>query len=157
VISNDESPLPDTEVHYVRSEHVGDEFKVLVGHCESPAPAPEAVLFMGDTWANFGTAVEIVRLMRFTEVVPPMLVVGTGYRTTDIGEIEDLRCRDFTPTADPAGGYTDPAKVGAARFLSFLRDEAQALGAGAIRRRSGRLDVLRGLARWALRNIRAPH
>lgn len=123
MIKNDDSPLPDTEVHHLRSEHVGDEFKVLVGHCESPAAAPEAVLFMGDTWANFGTAVEIIRLLRFTEVVPAMLVVGAGYRTTDIGEIEDLRCRDFTPTADAAGGYTDPAKVGAGRFLSFLRDE----------------------------------
>ncbi len=123
MLTNDESPLPDTEVHYLRSEHVGDEFKVLVGHCGSSDSAPSAVLFMGDTWANFGTAVETIRLLRFTDVVPPLLVVGAGYRTTDMGEIEELRRRDFTPTADPASGYTDPAKVGADRFLAFLRDE----------------------------------
>ncbi len=131
MLRNDESPLTDTEVHFLASEHVGDEFKVLVGHCGSP---PAAVLYMGDTWANFGTAVEIIRLMRFTEVVPPLLVVGAGYRTTDIAQIEELRNRDFTPTVDVEGGQMDsylsgepgrlPAAMGGAdRFLGFLRDE----------------------------------
>jgi hypothetical protein len=47
MIDNDDSPLPDTEVHYLSSEHVGDEFKVLVGHCgasESAARRSEARL-----------------------------------------------------------------------------------------------------------------
>ena len=123
MISNDDSPLTDTEVHYLRSEHVGDEFKVLVGHSGSSTSGPRPVLFMGDAWANFGTAVEIIRLLRFMESVPDILVVAVGYRTTDMHEIEVLRCRDFTPTADPASGYTDPAKVGAGRFLAFLREE----------------------------------
>jgi predicted alpha/beta superfamily hydrolase len=63
---------------------------------------------------HFGTAVEVVRLLRLTEVVPPLLVVGIGYRTPDLGEIFRLRHRDFTPTVD--GG-------GADRFLAFLRGE----------------------------------
>ena len=104
MISNDDSPLPDTEVHYLRSEHVGDEFKVLVGHCGSSEPAARPVLFMGDGWANFGTAVETIRLLRFTEVVPEMLVVAVSYRTTDMAEIDDLRCRDFSPTVDLDSG-----------------------------------------------------
>ena len=56
---------------------------------------------------HFGTAVEVVRLLRLTEVVPPLLVVGVGYRTTDLGEIFRLRHRDFTPTIAPSG--TPPA------------------------------------------------
>jgi hypothetical protein len=57
MISNDDSPLPDTEVHYLRSEHVGDEFKIFVGHPHSSDTAPPGVLFMGDPWGDFGTAV----------------------------------------------------------------------------------------------------
>ena len=61
---------------------------------------------MGDGWANFGTAVETVRLLRLTEVIPELLVVAVGYRTVDLGEIWELRCRDFSPTVDLAGGHS---------------------------------------------------
>ncbi len=109
------SALPGTEVSFLRSEHVGDEFKVIVGHCggaESALPVP---VFFGDTWMHFGTALEVARLLRLTEVVPSLLVVGVGYRTTDLGEIFRLRHRDFTPTV--------AAESGADRFLAFLTDE----------------------------------
>jgi predicted alpha/beta superfamily hydrolase len=72
-------------------------------------------VFLGDTWMCFGIAVEIVRLLRLTEVVPPLLIVGVGYRTTDLAEVFHLRHRDFTPTAGPSSG--------ADRFLAFLTDE----------------------------------
>ena len=32
-IGDDESPLAATEVHYLASDHVGDEFKLFVDHC----------------------------------------------------------------------------------------------------------------------------
>jgi uncharacterized protein len=124
MISNDESPLPDTEVHYLRSEHVGDEFKVLVGLCGSCESAPPPVVFLGDPCFQFGTAVEMTRLLSLVEHLPALLVVGVGYRTTAIAEILDLRSRDFTPTVDLAGTAKDPAMTaGAGRFLAFLRDE----------------------------------
>ena len=124
VAGNDLSPLPDTEVHYLRSANVGDEFKIVVGHCGASEGARQVPVFLGDTWANFGTAVEIIRLRRFSEVVPPILVVGVGYRTVDLNEIGALRCRDFTPTVDLASGYSNPDMMGGAdRFLAFLRDE----------------------------------
>ncbi len=72
-------------------------------------------MFFGDTWMHFGTALEVARLLRLTEVVPSLLVVGVGYRTTDLGEIFRLRHRDFTPTV--------AAESGADRFLAFLTDE----------------------------------
>jgi predicted alpha/beta superfamily hydrolase len=124
MISNDVSPLPDTEVHYLRSEHVGDEFKIFVGHPHSSDAAPPIVLFMGDPWANFGTAVEMTRLLNFSGDLPPLLVVAVGYRAVTVEENEAIRGRDFTPTVDPTqtrgalGGMG-----GASRFLAFLRDE----------------------------------
>jgi predicted alpha/beta superfamily hydrolase len=124
VIGNDASVLPDTEVHYLRSEHVGDEFKVLVGHCGSIGAASSPVVFLGDTWANFGTAVEIMRLLRLAKLVPPLLVVGIGYRAATVQENFDLRCRDFTPSVDLTGGVTDATMMGgASRFLAFIADE----------------------------------
>ena len=72
VIDNDLSPLTDTEVHYLASEHVGDEFKIVIGHCGSSEGAAR-VVFMGDAWANFGTAVETIRLLQFEEDVPALL------------------------------------------------------------------------------------
>jgi predicted alpha/beta superfamily hydrolase len=77
------------------------------------------VVFLGDTWANFGTAVETIRLLQFTEDLPPLLVAGIGYRTVDMEEIESLRTRDFTPTGLPSR----PTSGGASRFLAFIQDE----------------------------------
>ena len=124
MISNDDSPLPDTEVHYLRSEHVGDEFKILVGHCGSSGSAPPQVLFIGDPWANFGSAVEIIRLMNYFEDLPPLLVVAVGYRVATMEGNFPRRARDFTPTVDLTQTWEDRAMMGgASRFLAFLRDE----------------------------------
>jgi len=124
MISNDESPLPDTEVHYLRSEHVGDEFKVLIGHCLSSESAPMPVVFVSDAGLLFGTAVDMIRLLNLYERLPTLLVVGVGYRVTDNNMILDLRSRDFTPTVDSRYAADDPATMGGAgRFLAFLRDE----------------------------------
>jgi predicted alpha/beta superfamily hydrolase len=124
VIESDQSALPDTEVHYLRSEHVGDEFKILIGHCGSSETSSPAAVFLGDPWANFGTAVEIARLLRLIEDVPPLLVVGVGHRPASLEAIFKLRARDFTPSVALGSGYTDTAMMGGAdRFLAFLRDE----------------------------------
>ena len=124
MISNDISPLPDTEVHYLPSEHVGDEFKILVGHPHASDTAPPSVLFMGDPWANFGTAVEITRLLNFSGDLPPLLVVAVGYRAVTIEENVAIRGRDFTPTVDRTQTWGEPGMMGgASRFLAFLRDE----------------------------------
>lgn len=124
MIGNDTSPLPGTEVRYLRSEHVDDEFKVLVGHCGSVESASSPVVFLGDPWANFGTAVEMIRLLRLAKLLPPLLVVSIGYRAGTIEENFDLRCRDFTPSVDLTSGFTDSAMMGGAgRFLAFIADE----------------------------------
>jgi predicted alpha/beta superfamily hydrolase len=123
VAGNDDSPLPDTEVHYLHSDHVGDEFKILVGHCDSPDPASH-VLYLGDAAYNFGTAVEIVRLLTLYADIPPVLVVSVGYRAPTLNSNEPLRSRDFTPSVDTSRATPVPYRFGgASRFVSFLRDE----------------------------------
>lgn len=125
---NDASPLANTEVHYLRSEHVGDEFKIFVGHCPGRGDAPPTVLYLGDANGFFGGAVDAIRLMQLSAHLPPLLVVGIGYRVGGIDETDLQRTRDFTPTSDP-----DFARIfaaldamgGAPQQLSFIRDELQ--------------------------------
>jgi predicted alpha/beta superfamily hydrolase len=126
--SDDESPLAGSEVHYLRSEHVGDEFKIFVGHCGESDGAAPVVLYVSDANGLFSSAVDIIRLMQLAAHLPPILVVGIGYRTGALGETVGVRTRDFTPTADPLIAQISPEVTvmgGAERFLAFIRDELQ--------------------------------
>jgi uncharacterized protein len=126
VSANDRSPLADTEVHYLRSEHVGDEFKIFIGHCGAHDSAPPAVLYVGDANGMFASAVDIVRFMQLSAQLPPILVVGIGYRMGAIDETVVVRTRDFTPTNDAGFTRVFPTHTmmgGAPRFLAFIREE----------------------------------
>jgi uncharacterized protein len=126
MLSNADSPLPDTEVHHLRSEQVGDEFKVLIGHSGSGSRGPRPVLLMTDPWAGFGTAVEMTRVLRFQGQVPDTVVVGVGYRSPRMADIHRQRTRDLTASVDASvvsEGRPEPMMSGADRFLAFLRDE----------------------------------
>jgi predicted alpha/beta superfamily hydrolase len=101
VSDNDLSPLADTEVHYLRSDHVGDEFKIFIGHCGGPVTTPPAVLYVTDANGLFAGAVDMVRLMQLSAHLPSILVVGIGYRMGALIETIEKRTRDFTPTYDP--------------------------------------------------------
>jgi predicted alpha/beta superfamily hydrolase len=125
---NEQSPLADTEVHYVQSEHVGDEFKIFVGHCGGSDSQPPAVLYVTDANGMFATAVDMVRFMQLSAHLPPMLVIGIGYRMGGIAETTVVRTRDFTPTVDRGFEKYFPGQTmmgGAAQFLAFIRAELQ--------------------------------
>ena len=129
---DDRSPIAGTEVHYLSSRHVGDEFKIFIGHCGYPPRdqegEPRPVLYVGDGNGIFAGAVEVVRFMQLSAHLPPLLVVGIGYRMSVLAETVAVRTRDFTPTADPLFSRLFPAQVmmgGAPRFLAFIRDELQ--------------------------------
>lgn len=123
---DDTSPVAGTEVHLVRSRAVGDEFKVLLGHCGDTRSSPPATLWLTDANGYFGTAVDVIRSLQLEAHLPPMLVVGIGYRRGGLADTLDLRRRDLTPTDDPGsvwpGSGPQPAGGGPA-FLEFLRDE----------------------------------
>ena len=129
-LSNDHSPVADTEVHYLTSSAVGDEFKIFIGHCPSPWPAHEGVaptpVYVLDANGFFGTAVEIVRLMQLAAQLPPILVVGIGYRLGALGETIQIRTRDLTISHDESflAIYPDCTEMGGApRMLEFIRAE----------------------------------
>jgi uncharacterized protein len=128
--ADDRSPLAGTEVHRLRSDHVGDEFTIFVGHCgdtdlDKPAPA---VLYVTDANGLFASAVDIVRFMQLSDHLPPLLVVGIGYPLGALEETVIVRTRDLTPTFDPGFVRIFPEQTlmgGADRFLAFIADELQ--------------------------------
>jgi uncharacterized protein len=128
VSDDDRSPVAGTEVHYLSSRHVGDEFKIFIGHCGDPGDKPRPVLYVGDGNGIFAGAVEVVRFMQLSAHLPPLLVVGIGYRMGALAETVAVRTRDFTPTVDRRFSGLFPAQAmmgGASRFLAFIRDELQ--------------------------------
>ncbi len=135
--------LHNTEVHVLRSEHVGRDLQLWVGKPVAgfaPSQGPPQVLWVLDGDLFFGTAVELTRLMhRLYGELPPILVVGVAYGADDPQVQGELRARDFTPTSDESyeemGRRINPAwkpvlpkgqrMAGAAPFLRFLMEEAR--------------------------------
>jgi uncharacterized protein len=126
VVDNDHSPLADSEIHYLRSSHVGDEFKIFVGHCGTAQSSEPVVLYLTDANGLFGSAVDLVRSMQLARHLPPMLVVGIGYRVGSLSETIAVRTRDLTPSCDEgfASIFPDQASMGgAAGLLAFIETE----------------------------------
>jgi len=110
----------------VSSRAVGDEFKVLLGHCGDTRSAPPATLWLTDANGYFGAAVDVIRGAQLEAHLPPMLVVGIGYLRGGLADTLDLRTRDLTPTAAPGTSRRVPVAHpagGGPAFLEFLRDE----------------------------------
>jgi predicted alpha/beta superfamily hydrolase len=122
VTGNDAAALANTQVHYLSSRHVADEFRIIVGDCED-APPGVGVLVVLDAFYFYGTALETVRLLATSGHVKPLLVVGVGYRPVTMADTTRLRQRDFSPVADPRA-EGDPAMMqGANQFAAFLEEE----------------------------------
>jgi len=125
---DDGSALAGTEVHYLRSEQVGDEFKLFVGHCRTGADdaAPAPVLYLTDANGSFGSAIDIIRNMQLALHLPPILVVGIGYRLGALHETIAVRTRDLTPSVDEGFGALFPEQNvmgGAPALLAFIQRE----------------------------------
>lgn len=137
--------IPDTEVHRIRSEHVGDDFEVWVARPQAgfvPAEGRPSVLYVLDANLFFGTVVEMTRIMhRLYGELPQLLVVGIAYPGTDWARQGALRARDFTPSedrgmaemaaevptmpgAEPVGPIVPPMG-GAGAFRRFLLAEVE--------------------------------
>ncbi len=125
-LDNDQSPVADTEVHYLPSAYVGDEFKVFIGHCGTRERSRVPVLYLTDANGFFGCAVDLIRSMQLALHLPPLLVVGIGYRMGGLAETLSVRTRDLTPSSDEgfAELFPDQSTMGgAANLLAFIRTE----------------------------------
>jgi len=100
-VIDDGTTLPGTEAHYLRSEAVADEFKILIGHCGSQRGERPLALYLPDANGTFGMAVDLVRVLQLGGLVPPLLVVGIGYRVGGLRDARPQRYRDLTPTRNP--------------------------------------------------------
>jgi uncharacterized protein len=98
-VDDEWSPLGATEVHYLRSPH-GAEFKIFVGHCEGGASRAVQVLYLSDANGYFGCAVDLVRSMQLSQHLPPLLVVGIGYRAAILADTIERRTFDLSPSED---------------------------------------------------------
>jgi hypothetical protein len=119
-----DSPLLHAEVHYLDSEVVGAEFKLLIGKCGLKEGTAPVVLYLPDADFSFGSAVNMLWAMQFLEWLPPMLVVGIGYRVNEEVETFAPRFRDLTPSIDKETVERFGWEAGgASRFHSFIKDE----------------------------------
>jgi predicted alpha/beta superfamily hydrolase len=125
-VPDDDSPLAGAEVHYLRSRQVGDEFKIFVGHCGREPTQPSSTLYVLDGNGFFAGAVDLVRSLQLYRHLPPLLVVGIGYRAGGVADTIDVRTRDLTPTADRRyeEWHGRPVQMGGGpAFLRFILDE----------------------------------
>ena len=132
--------IPDTEVHPLRAEAIGDDLELWIATPQPgfvPTDEKPRVLYLLDAHLFFGMAVECTRLMhRLYGELPPYLVVGLAYPTEDGRRQAMLRTRDFTSVDDPGFAAmqasfplppgtepVEPAMGGADAFLSCLREQ----------------------------------
>ena len=127
----DALPLLNTEVHFFGSRFVGDELKLLVGRCGMSDGEPPVVLYLPDGDLIFGAAVNMLWGLRLEGYVPPMLIVGIGYRVQSEEDTFSPRSRDLTPSTDEAlVKQTGWMSGGADRFLRFIKEELKPWVAG---------------------------
>src|SRR5271154_1600542 len=118
---NHENPILHSEVHYFTSADVDAEFQILIGKVGLTEGSQTVVLYLSDANTSFGGVMNILTALRWAGYVPPMLVVGIGYRVQDETETLAPRSRDLTPSTYE--GETDWPSGGAPQFLRFIREE----------------------------------
>jgi predicted alpha/beta superfamily hydrolase len=132
-IDNSNLSLAGTEVRYLQSRHVGDEFKIFIAHPPGgvPSGARLPVIFVLDANGTFGLATDIARVLQ-SNGVPASYIVGIGYRQDTFAQTMLLRSRDYSPTRFAlyeqhflkARGQDGIAPTGGApAFLNFIEDE----------------------------------
>lgn len=111
--------LPRTS--YLHSAIVGDDYMISValpaGYNASQSSYP--VLYVTDANSNFAAAAQLTRRMTQNKELPPIIVVGIGYRTDSLAKI--LRLRDMTPDRDPLLRRSHAGR--SAFFLRFIKEE----------------------------------
>lgn len=119
-----DTPFLNTEVHYVDSDAVSAEYKILIGRMGMTSDVPPVVLYLPDADLCFGGSLNMLWGLQLAGWLPPMLVVGIGYRVADVTETYTLRSRDFTPSEDAvASNKWGWMSGGAEKFLQFIKEE----------------------------------
>ena len=113
--------IPGTEVRYIQSSIIGDEFKIFIALPANyrSADTTYPVLYCTDANTGFAVTTQIIRVMQLDNELPQIIIVGIGYRSGDtLSKWSELRSRDLTPTSVP-----NEVTGGAPKFLRFIREE----------------------------------
>ena len=126
--------IASTEVHYLHSDIVGDDYKIFVAKPPYPMAGDMKlpVVYALDANGAFASVVETARMLQLGGEMPSCYVVGIGYCKGSFPETMTLRARDYTPTQfsrfergyPQIIGSSEPLHTGgAAAFLRFIREE----------------------------------
>jgi predicted alpha/beta superfamily hydrolase len=98
-----------------------DDYKISIALPEHYDASKTAypVLYVTDANSNFAAAAQVTKKLQHDKTLPPMIVVGIGYRTDSLAKI--LRLRDMTPDYDPALRRSHAGK--SAAFLRFIKEQ----------------------------------
>lgn len=98
-----------------------DDYKISIALPEhyDDSKTSYPVLYITDANSNFATAAHVTSRMERREKLPPMIVVGIGYRTDSLAKL--LRLRDMTPDYDPAVPRSHAGR--SAIFLRFIKEK----------------------------------
>lgn len=132
--------IPDTELRTFYSEIFGQEFCLYIKlpmsyYKDTSLIYP--VMYTTDAERNFSVSAGIMSILEFpNKIVPDMIIVGIGYKITDMADWAAWRTRDLTPTNVPGVDETTSKNLskatgrefnvksgGAANFLDFIIEE----------------------------------
>ena len=117
--------------HELHAMEIGDDF-VLDVYLPPDLKHPLPVVYLIDGNNMFPLAMSTVRLLHIGGEVPPVILVGIGYKESR--KRQGLRNRDLTPTFDPdfvddvvpgVPVLPEAEPGGADAFLNFIRDEVK--------------------------------
>jgi predicted alpha/beta superfamily hydrolase len=114
--------LEGTEVHELESTINGQGYQIVVGPPYKPEPGKKfATIYVLDGYWDFPLVNAMRGALHYDRAIPDIMIVGIGYtgKKPDDPEIQKLRARDFTPTANPAREGSGKAP----EFLRFLEGE----------------------------------
>lgn len=98
-----------------------DDYKISISLPESynTSDATYPVLYVTDANTSFTTAAQVTSRLQQQKKLPPMIIVGIGYRTDSMAKL--LRLRDMTPDYDPTLPRSHAGK--SAAFLRFIKEQ----------------------------------
>ena len=108
--------IPGSICDVLRSSITGREYEVSVWRPAFAPLGPLPVVVVTDGNLMFPLATSTVPLLVFSGEMPPAIVVGVGYPTTDLAAIMDMRGGDLVPVR---GDDT----AGASGFFRFISEE----------------------------------
>jgi predicted alpha/beta superfamily hydrolase len=147
--------IASTAVHVL--EAAGRRWRVTVALPETPAGSPSPVVYVLDPFGTLGVAVQVARITHLLSVgaLPPLLVVGIGPDSDDLGELMQQRLNDLSPSSPASleGPAAELVYGGGEAFLDLLLDEI----APYVEREHDGNPAGRTVAGWSLGGLLGAH